>query len=290
MKKSYIFVACIGVALLVIPSSLNYLLTFRTTAFADRFVESLAAGKVRDAYAMTSSEYQKNTDTKEFRKTVRGLKLKGFKSVEWQPTFSSDRVSLTGEVTSADEKLIPLLLHAVKEKGEWKINSMQGPPPEPVRYRSSRGLHGPMRDHPEVESPKPEEAEIRRLVTASLLSLDQAVKTEDFDAFHRELAAPWRDQTPPAVMRRVFRRFAENEVNLGVVKDLRLVFQRAPEVIDEGDRHFLKVRGKFSGPTDVVEFDMSYWPEKTGWKLIGIWIGVRDPFPDEEDEEEGESD
>ena len=290
MKKSYIFVACIGVALLVIPSSLNYLLTFRTTAFADRFVESLAAGKVRDAYAMTTAEYQKNTDTRQFRKTVRGLKLKGFKSVEWQPTFSSDGVSLTGEVKSADQKLIPLLLQAVKENGEWKINSIQGPPPEPARYRSSRGLHGPIKDAPEVDTPKPDDAEIGRLVTASLLSLDRAIKTEDFDTFHREVAAPWRDQTPSGVMRRVFRRFEENDVNLAVVKDLRLVFHTPPEVMDHGASRFLKVRGKFFGSKDVVEFDMSYWPEKTGWKLIGIWVGVRDPFPDEEEEEEGATD
>ncbi len=288
MKKSYIFVACVGVALLVIPSSLNYLLTFRTTAFADRFVESLAAGKVRDAYAMTSAEYQKNTDTRQFRKTVRGLKLKGFKSVEWQPTFSSDSVSLTGEVKAADQKLIPLLLHAIKENGEWKISSIQGPPPEPVRYRSSRGLHGPMRGEPQVDIAKPDDAEARRLVTASILSLDRAIKTEDFDTFHREVAAPWRDQTPPGVMRRVFRRFEERDVDLGVVKDLRLVFRDGPEVMDHGETRFLKVRGKFFGPKDVVEFDMSYWPEKTGWKLIGVWVGVRDPFPDEEEEGEGE--
>jgi len=290
MKKSYIVVACIGIALLVLPSSFNYLLTLRTIAFADRFVETLAAGKVREAYAMTSSEYQKGIDARQFRRTVRGLKLSGFKSVEWQPTFSSGKVSLTGEVKTADQKLVPLLLQAIKENGEWKIGSIQGPPAEPVRYRTSRGLFGPIREEPEILADKPDDAEIKRLVTASILSLAQAIKTEDFDSFHREVASPWRDQTSTGVMRRVFRRFEERDVDLSVVKDLRLVFHQPPELQDRGPSRLLKVRGKFIGPRDVVEFDMTYWPEKTGWKLIGIWLGVRDPFLDEEEEDETTAD
>jgi hypothetical protein len=131
------------------------------------------------------------------------------------------------------------------------------------------GATGPATPSP----PLPPEAELKKLVTDSVLALNQAIRDKDFQAFHASLSAPLQQKSTPASLMKAFQDFVTRSIDLSPVKTVEPVFEDKPAIDDRGRLH---LSGYF--PTDPrVQFDIKYLYEPTAWKIFSIHVNRLSP-------------
>ncbi|MBL4847709.1 MAG: hypothetical protein JKY65_19500 [Planctomycetes bacterium] len=120
--------------------------------------------------------------------------------------------------------------------------------------------------------PVPSKAELRSLVTASLVALGDALKTEDFTAFHGGLGATFREEHGVSRVATGLSPLApENEAIAGV-GELEPKYDEPPAIDGVGD---LKVEGRFVGESKKVLFLLRYRLEEGEWKLLRVEVDVK---------------
>ncbi len=290
MKKSYWIVGTIGICFLFLGVIMNFLMSFSATRAADRFLSSLSEGQAAQAYAMTTKAYQEGMKQKEFARMTRLWNVKGFTEKEdWETQSGNGQVTLTGNLKIRTGQSIPLRMRLIKEDGEWRVASLQGPPPPELHYLAMRSFGHWKRRPDDSESlpapPLPSQAEIDRIVRTTLLDLDKALDEEDFKDFHASVAEDWRENTPVAVFKRVLEPFKETQVDLGAIASRKPAFENPAKVRPDG---VLTADGKYLLPPHALDFWLHYVQEKDKqWRLISLRIGWRNLSVQEMDDEEG---
>lgn len=128
--------------------------------------------------------------------------------------------------------------------------------------------------------PLPEIEVIEKMAETTLLSFANAINTESFEEFHKEISIPFRRQFTAEQFLQSFYEFVENKIDLSFIEGLKPVFDKAPE-IDDNDMMALK--GHYRLETEKIDFDLIYTPEKSEWKLMEISVYIT---PDETREEQ----
>jgi hypothetical protein len=292
MKKSYWIVGAIGVSFLFLGIIVNFVMSFAASRAADRFLEKLSEGQPAQAYAMTTKAYQRGMQPREFARMTRLWNMKGFTGREdWETQSGNSQVTLTGNLKLKTGQSIPMRMQMIKEDGQWKVASLQGPPPPETHYLVMRGFGHWLRrpddaDTPTSPPPLPPQAEIDRLVRTSLLDLNEALDDDDFTDFHASVAEVWRENTPVVVFKRVLQPFRETPVDLGAIAKGKPVFESPAKVRPDG---VLTADGKFLAPPHALDFWLHYVREDgKQWKLISLRIGLRNLSLDEIDQQTAE--
>ncbi|MFB3903501.1 MAG: hypothetical protein ACE15E_08615 [Acidobacteriota bacterium] len=291
MKKSYWIVGTIGVGFLFLGVIVNFLMSFAASRAADRFFDQISDGHPSKAYAMTTRSYREATTATEFARMIRLWNLKQFtKEDDWETQSGKGQVTLTGSLKTRTGQLIPMRMKLIKEDGEWRVASLQGPPPPQIHYRSyiNLGHWQHRRDGSKLPvNPPPvlADAEVERLVRATLLDLDKALDKEDFEEFHASVAEAWRETTPLVVFNRVLLRLNNSEMDLGAVAKAKPVFEKPVKVRADG---VLAADGKYLLSPHALDFWLHYVQEDDKqWRLISLRLGWRNLSLAEIDDEEG---
>ena len=120
----------------------------------------------------------------------------------------------------------------------------------------------------------PSERSLEALVKSTLLSWNDANVTGEYAVFHAKLSKPFRDQFPPSRLKEIFKKFANENIDIAVVAAMKPTYDPAPVVDDKGK---LVVHGYFPTEPLRVIFALEFIPSDGEWKLISINVKVGDP-------------
>lgn len=120
----------------------------------------------------------------------------------------------------------------------------------------------------------PGERALEALVKATLLTWNDANVTGNYTVFHAKLSKPFRDQFPPDRLKQIFKKFADEDIDIDVVAALKPVYQPVPAIDGDGK---LVVNGYFPTEPMRVIFALEFIPSDGQWKLIGINVKTDNP-------------
>lgn len=124
----------------------------------------------------------------------------------------------------------------------------------------------------ETKVPSPLLQEI--LIKTSLLTLNDANITGNYAVLHAKLAKPFRDQFSPERLKQVFKTFADQKADWGVISAKPPV-PTAEATIDK--RGVLLLRGYFDTSPSRVTYDLDFLPSEGEWKPVKLHVKVRPP-------------
>ena len=111
----------------------------------------------------------------------------------------------------------------------------------------------------------PSERPLEALVKSALLSFNDANLTGNYTVFHAKLSKPFRQQFSVEKLKDAFKEF--NEKSIDIVSAMKPTYSTAPSVDGDGK---LNVKGFFPTDPTRVNFDLSFIPSDSEWKLISI--------------------
>ena len=118
----------------------------------------------------------------------------------------------------------------------------------------------------------PTSKEVRKLALDSLLLFNVAIQTKSFDNFYTKISQLWQKEITPEELLRIFRSFAEQNVNIALIVKEQPDFDEAPTVNNDG---ILVLKGSYPTQPNKVFFELKYVFEDESWKLVGINVQVK---------------
>ncbi len=120
----------------------------------------------------------------------------------------------------------------------------------------------------------PEEADIKSMTEASLISFGRAVKKQDFSSFYEDIATVWQKQTTAEKLQESFKDFLDKKIDIpSVVKEMDPVFNHPAEI---GSNDVLVIKGYYPTKPNRVVFQLKYLEEEGEWKLVGIDVNLKE--------------
>jgi hypothetical protein len=120
-----------------------------------------------------------------------------------------------------------------------------------------------------LDMPGPAVQEV--LVKSTLLTLNDAVATENFAVFHAKLSKPFRDQFPPEKLKAVFQNLIDKHAVFDAVVAERMIADEEAKVDDKG---VLKLKGHFETTPKRVKYELGFIQSEGAWKLSGVTIDI----------------
>jgi len=109
------------------------------------------------------------------------------------------------------------------------------------------------------------------LVKSILLTLNDAVSTDNFTVLHSKISKPFRDQFPPDKLRAVFKDLIEKRAVFDAVVAKPVVPDGDARIDDNG---VLRLKGRFETMPKQVRYQLGFIPSDGLWKLSGITIDI----------------
>ena len=119
---------------------------------------------------------------------------------------------------------------------------------------------------PELPSPKVEEV----MVKTSLLTLNDANLTGNYDVLYAKMAKPFRERFSADTLKQAFKSFAGHHID--VIAGMANVATDDPEIDGKGALH---LRGYFETAPSRLSYELDYAASEGEWKLIAIDVKVR---------------
>ncbi|MCX7736306.1 MAG: DUF4864 domain-containing protein [Candidatus Kapabacteria bacterium] len=248
-----IIAAIIGVVVYVV----NMTSDIKDTANA--FFDAIKKNDFEKAYEYTSSEFKANTSLKQLETFFRQTSLINYNEAVWSKrTLENNAGELGGVIRAIDGGEIPVTLKFIKEDGKWKILSLRK---EGYGFSSAEVVKG-----------MPTNDELFTMASQSIYELGKAINTKNFSDFYSKISLLWQSQTTKEKLYSVFKTFADNKIDLTVVKDLKPTFIEKPRFVDEKS---ILIRGFYNVNEKRYFFDLLYIYENKNWKLLGAGINVQ---------------
>ena len=109
------------------------------------------------------------------------------------------------------------------------------------------------------------------LVKSILLTLNDAVATDNFTVMHAKISKPFRDQFPPEKLRSVFKDLIDKRAVFDAVVAKPIVPDGDAKIDDNG---VLRLKGRFETTPKQVKYQLGFIPSDGLWKLSGITIDI----------------
>jgi hypothetical protein len=268
MKKGCMILLGIGLVLSLIGAAVIFFV-FRLTApmvtEGEKFLNTVGSGSTGDAYAMASSTLRNGQSQDDFTRAIQKLGLEGYESASWDTrSISNDRGLLEGTAKTKSGGSVPLTMELVKEGEIWKLLSIKGTQPG--------ASIGPIISNDDAPLGVPSSEEASRMVLASLLSFNEAIQSESFEAFHSGISNLWQEEITPDELLETFQPFIDAEIDLDLIKPLTPVFTSPPAINEDG---FLILEGEYTTESSDVYFSLMYASENNAWKIAGVNVNVK---------------
>ena len=120
-----------------------------------------------------------------------------------------------------------------------------------------------------LDMPSPFVQEI--LIKSILLTLNDAVASDNFTVLHAKISKPFRDQFPPDKLQGIFKDLVEKHAVFDAVVAKPIVVDEEAKVDDKG---VLRLKGHFETSPKQVKYQLAFIPSDGAWKLSGISIDI----------------
>ncbi|MBV9658013.1 MAG: hypothetical protein JO295_07875 [Verrucomicrobia bacterium] len=119
--------------------------------------------------------------------------------------------------------------------------------------------------------PKPEE--LNALTEKTMLDVDKALETGDFNALYATLSPSWQKQTTVEKLTAGFQGLVANKIRLDKVKGMTPVFEPAPVLEPSG---VLMTQGYYATAPYRIRFTARYYNDAGPWKPLGLLINPQE--------------
>ena len=247
-------------------------------AAAQLFLQQVSAGQAQAAYQTAAFGFQAQRSAAVFETAAREMGLVDTAGAEWdKPQIEGRTAKIPVRVKTKDGKEVPLIVTLTRESSKWEVYSLKSPPNETTGISENRftlvGKAPALNDA--VSQPVPPEAELRQLVRTTLLTFNDAITTNSFDAFYNSVSTAWQTgkftggqgQLTKGQLQREFQPFVDKKINLSGIKTVDPVWTTPVSVGTDG---LLVLSGYYPTEQFRVIFSLKYTYELPTWKLFGI--------------------
>jgi hypothetical protein len=109
------------------------------------------------------------------------------------------------------------------------------------------------------------------LVKSMMVTLSDAVASDNFTVMHAKISKPFRDQFPPDKLRAVFKDLIDKHAVFDAVVAKPIVPDAEAKIDDNG---VLRLKGHFETTPKQVKYQLGFIPSDGLWKLSGITIDI----------------
>ena len=109
------------------------------------------------------------------------------------------------------------------------------------------------------------------LVKSILVTLNDAVVTDNFTILHAKISKPFRDQFPPEKLRAVFKDLVEKHAVFDAVVAEKMIADEDARIDEKGA---LKLKGHFLTTPKQVKYELGFIQSEGMWKLSGVSIDI----------------
>ncbi len=120
-----------------------------------------------------------------------------------------------------------------------------------------------------LDKPSPLVQEI--LVKSILVTLNDAVASDNFAVFHAKISKPFGDQFPPEKLRSIFKDLIDKHAVFDAVVASQIVPDEDARIDEQG---VLRLKGHFDTAPKKVKYQLGFIPSDGQWKLSGITIDI----------------
>jgi hypothetical protein len=109
------------------------------------------------------------------------------------------------------------------------------------------------------------------LIKSILVTLNDAVASDNFTVFHAKISKPFRDQFPPEKLRAVFKDLVEKHAVFDAVVASPAISDEDAKIDDKG---VLRLKGHFDTAPKKVKYQLGFIASDGLWKLSGVTIDI----------------
>jgi hypothetical protein len=120
-----------------------------------------------------------------------------------------------------------------------------------------------------LDMPSPFVQEV--LIKSILVTLNDAVASDNFNVFHAKISKPFRDQFPPDKLRAIFKDLIEKHAVFDAVVASPVIAEEAAKIDEKG---VLRLKGRFDTTPKKVKYRLGFIPSEGQWKLSGVTIDI----------------
>ena len=120
-----------------------------------------------------------------------------------------------------------------------------------------------------LDMPGPSAQEV--LVKSILVTLNDAVASDNFTVLHAKISKPFRDQFPPEKLRAVFKDLIEKHAVFDAVVAQKMIPDEDAKIDDKG---VLTLKGRFQTSPKQVKYQLGFIESEGAWKLSGVTIDI----------------
>jgi hypothetical protein len=110
------------------------------------------------------------------------------------------------------------------------------------------------------------------LIKTSLLTLNDANLTGNYDVLHAKLAKPFREQYSPERLKQVFKSFADKHIDWGLIAAKPPVATAEAQIDSRGA---LILNGYFDTKPSRLYYELAFLPSEGEWKPIKLNVHVK---------------
>jgi hypothetical protein len=120
-----------------------------------------------------------------------------------------------------------------------------------------------------LDMPSPFVQEI--LIKSILVTLNDAVASDNFTVLHAKISKPFRDQFPPEKLRTVFKDLVEKHAVFDAIVASPVIAEEDAKIDEKG---VLRLKGRFDTTPKKVKYQLGFIPSDGQWKLSGVTIAI----------------
>jgi hypothetical protein len=120
-----------------------------------------------------------------------------------------------------------------------------------------------------LDMPSPFVQEI--LIKSILVTLNDAVASDNFTVLHAKISKPFRDQFPPEKLRTVFKDLVEKHAVFDAIVASPVIAEEDAKIDEKG---VLRLKGRFDTTPKKVKYQLGFSPSDGQWKLSGVTIDI----------------
>src|SRR4051812_7484886 len=120
-----------------------------------------------------------------------------------------------------------------------------------------------------LDMPSPFVQEI--LIKSILVTLNDAVASDNFTVLHAKISKPFRDQFPPEKLREVFKDLIDKHAVFDAIVAKPIVPDAEAKIDEDG---VLRLKGHFETTPKQVKYQLGFIPSDGLWKLSAVTINI----------------
>jgi hypothetical protein len=109
------------------------------------------------------------------------------------------------------------------------------------------------------------------LVKSMMVTLSDAVASDNFTVLHAKISKPFRDQFPPEKLREVFKDLIDKHAVFDAVVAKPIVLDADAKIDEDG---VLRLKGHFETTPKQVKYQLGFIPSDGLWKLSAVTINI----------------